>query len=284
MAMFKAFKPAAMNKIAQAMGYQGDMNQFQQFVEGDPARQQQMNMYTNAAQKMAKGGYAKKYNKGGAVPPRRVEIKGQDHMLAYITPEEGELLKAYGGSGKPGPMGIPSFEGGDDGPDPSAGFKDDASGRLWYYVQDTPGDNAEIRTVRVGSSQDTEANRQLAAQTNPNYNQGISEKFKEVEAAQPRLSREEFLAAVAAQRRQAMAQQQQQQSAAQQTVQQQQATMQNSYTSANLLPVSGQQLAAAPQPMGSYPSLPRRQNRRGPCVTRVCQIPIRSPCSGRGAG
>ena len=66
MAMFKAFKPAAMNKIAQAMGYQGDMNQFQQFVEQDPARQQQMNMYTNAAQTMAKGGMArKKFAVGG---------------------------------------------------------------------------------------------------------------------------------------------------------------------------------------------------------------------------
>ena len=47
MAMFKGFKPQAMNKIAGAMGYQGDMNQFQQYVDQDPARQQQMNMYTN---------------------------------------------------------------------------------------------------------------------------------------------------------------------------------------------------------------------------------------------
>ena len=65
MAMFKAFKPAAMNKIAQAMGYQGDMNQFQQYIEQDPARQQQMNMYTNAAQKMAQGGVVKKMAVGG---------------------------------------------------------------------------------------------------------------------------------------------------------------------------------------------------------------------------
>ena len=113
MAMFKAFKPEAMNKIANAMGYSGDMNQFQQFIEQDPAKQARMNMFKEAAVQMAKGGYAKKYKAGGAVPPRRTEIKGQDHMLAYITPEEGELLKAHGGSGKPGPMGIPSFEGGE---------------------------------------------------------------------------------------------------------------------------------------------------------------------------
>jgi hypothetical protein len=54
-----------MNKIAQAMGYQGDMGQFQQYIEQDPARQQQMNMYTNAAQKMAQGGMVKKMAVGG---------------------------------------------------------------------------------------------------------------------------------------------------------------------------------------------------------------------------
>ena len=65
MAMFKGFKPQAMNKIAGAMGYQGDMNQFQQYVDQDPARQQQMNMYTNAARKMAAGGYVPRFNTGG---------------------------------------------------------------------------------------------------------------------------------------------------------------------------------------------------------------------------
>jgi len=65
MMQFKAFKPQAMNKIAQAMGYQGDMGQFQQYIEQDPARQQQMNMYTNAAQKMARGGMVRKMAVGG---------------------------------------------------------------------------------------------------------------------------------------------------------------------------------------------------------------------------
>jgi len=68
MMQFKGFKPEALNKIAGAMGYQGDMGQFQQFVEGDPQRQAQMQKYTNAAMQMAKGGYAKKYNVGGVVP------------------------------------------------------------------------------------------------------------------------------------------------------------------------------------------------------------------------
>ena len=35
-------------------------------------------------------------------------------MLAYITPEEGDVLQSLGGSGAPGPMGIPSYFADDD--------------------------------------------------------------------------------------------------------------------------------------------------------------------------
>ena len=45
---------------------------------------------------------------GGAVP-RSAQIAGQPHMLSYITPGEAMTLKAMGGSGAPGPGGIPSF-------------------------------------------------------------------------------------------------------------------------------------------------------------------------------
>ncbi len=58
---------------------------------------------------------------GGAVPPRRVDIRGQDHMLSYITPEEAGILKALGGAGKPGPMGIPSYYDEGDGMGSSGG-------------------------------------------------------------------------------------------------------------------------------------------------------------------
>ena len=49
------------------------------------------------------------YGLTNLVASREVDIKGQDHMLAYITPEEGGLLQLMGGAGNPGPMGIPSF-------------------------------------------------------------------------------------------------------------------------------------------------------------------------------
>jgi hypothetical protein len=72
----------------------------------------------------------KNFAKGGEVPPRNVEIKGQPHMLAYITPQEGGILQLLGGSGKAGPMGIPSFYSGEDGPSGEAdgGASSDPSG------------------------------------------------------------------------------------------------------------------------------------------------------------
>lgn len=48
------------------------------------------------------------------MPPRNTTIRGQDHLLAYITPEEAQLLMDNGGAGKPGPMGIPAFYTDDD--------------------------------------------------------------------------------------------------------------------------------------------------------------------------
>jgi hypothetical protein len=65
MMQFKAFKPEALNKIAGAMGYSGNMAEFQRFVEADPQRQAQMDRYTNAARMMAKGGAVQKFAPGG---------------------------------------------------------------------------------------------------------------------------------------------------------------------------------------------------------------------------
>ena len=67
-------------------------------------------------------------NKRGGAVPRRTQIAGQDHMLSYITPTEAEILMQLGGSGEPGPAGIPAFppdsqsgEGANVGPDNSSG-------------------------------------------------------------------------------------------------------------------------------------------------------------------
>ena len=78
MAMFKAFKPSGMEKIARSMGYQGNMQGFQDYIAQDPMRQQQMQGYTRQAMQMARGGAVKRTNvvkmqEGGTTPPAPVE-------------------------------------------------------------------------------------------------------------------------------------------------------------------------------------------------------------------
>ena len=40
----------------------------------------------------------------------QVNIKDQPHNLAWINEAEQDLLKDLGGSGRPGPMGIPAYD------------------------------------------------------------------------------------------------------------------------------------------------------------------------------
>ena len=96
MAVFKAFKPEAMNKIAKAMGYTGDMGQFQSYIEQDPMRQQQMQRYTNAAMQMARGGVVKMQTGGytgpdyGAKPGMAYNMKAADPGNKYIYDQSGK--------------------------------------------------------------------------------------------------------------------------------------------------------------------------------------------------
>lgn len=58
-----------------------------------------------------------KYNTGGGLSslPKRTTLRGQDHMLSYITPEEARMLRQQGGGVTPtggqyrGPGGVPAF-------------------------------------------------------------------------------------------------------------------------------------------------------------------------------
>ena len=61
-------------------------------------------VYGQSLEGFADGGAA---SSGGV--PRETMIGGQPHMLAYINPEEEQMLYNAGGSGEPGPGGIPAF-------------------------------------------------------------------------------------------------------------------------------------------------------------------------------
>ena len=65
MIQFKGFKPDAMQRIAGNLGYQGDMNGFNDYLSQNPDKMNTMNMYQNKAMQMAKGGMVKKYAVGG---------------------------------------------------------------------------------------------------------------------------------------------------------------------------------------------------------------------------
>ena len=65
MAMFTGFKPQGLQKIASKMGYAGQMDKFDQYLEQNPDKQREMIVYQGKAQEMAKGGVVRKLAEGG---------------------------------------------------------------------------------------------------------------------------------------------------------------------------------------------------------------------------
>ena len=59
---------------------------------------------------------------GGGAVPRSTMIGREPHRLAYINPGEEMMLRASGGTGEPGPMGVPAFRGGGFSPGFGEGF------------------------------------------------------------------------------------------------------------------------------------------------------------------
>jgi len=67
MIQFQGFKPSGMEKIANAMGFQGEEKDFQKFLEENPDRQAEMMRYQDMARKMVEGGYVNKMSRGGDI-------------------------------------------------------------------------------------------------------------------------------------------------------------------------------------------------------------------------
>ena len=67
MQQFKGFKPEAMQRIAGTLGYQGDMSNFNDYLNQNPDKMQQMGMYQQKALQMVNGGMVRKFANGGAV-------------------------------------------------------------------------------------------------------------------------------------------------------------------------------------------------------------------------
>ena len=72
MAMFTGFKPSGMQKIANRLGYSGDMVNFDNYLQQNPDKQRQMIVFEEAARKMAEGGYVRMQT--GGTPSLNVPI------------------------------------------------------------------------------------------------------------------------------------------------------------------------------------------------------------------
>ena len=123
-----------------------------------------------------------KMRQGGSAVPRRTDIGGQDHMLSYITPQEAGILQLLGGSGEPGPAGIPAFKADPDqmkdAQDSLGGSKDDdknqGGGKSYSDLGMSPGQaQAQFGTIGpalfAGAQQDQVADSGFRAKALSDY-------------------------------------------------------------------------------------------------------------------
>jgi hypothetical protein len=75
---FGGFRPEAMQRIAQNLGYSGDMGGFDQYLTDNPDKKEKMNNYTTRAKQMAEGGMVQKFAPGGDVQSTTVDIQQYD--------------------------------------------------------------------------------------------------------------------------------------------------------------------------------------------------------------
>ena len=78
---FGGFQPSGKAKIAQAMRFQGPMEQFDQFLQENPDRKTEMMKYEDIAKKMVSGGYVQKMSDGGML-----EVDSSGTPIGY-TPD-----------------------------------------------------------------------------------------------------------------------------------------------------------------------------------------------------
>ena len=86
--MFKGFKPQGIQKIANRMGYQGGMENFDNYLEQNPNKKREMIVYEEAAKRMARGGVVR-LQEGGTLPDKMVE-----QALNPALPTGGKVVTA----------------------------------------------------------------------------------------------------------------------------------------------------------------------------------------------
>jgi len=75
---FGGFKPEAQERIAQSLGYSGQMEEFDKFLEENPEKKEEMDKYTESAKQMAEGGVVQKFSPGGMPQSTTVSLQQYD--------------------------------------------------------------------------------------------------------------------------------------------------------------------------------------------------------------
>jgi hypothetical protein len=112
MMQFKGFKPDALQRIAGTLGYQGDMNGFNDYLSQNPDKMNTMNMYQQKAMQMARGGMAiRSYEQGGFVPAEFFDMStgslskgntygvtaGGERLISKVGPDGNKYFETIGG-------------------------------------------------------------------------------------------------------------------------------------------------------------------------------------------
>jgi hypothetical protein len=173
---FAGFKPSAMQRIAQTMGYTGDMSGFDSYLNSNPDKQSKMEEYRQAATKLANGGYVQNFAPGGmpqpddSTPPIATGLSGNTGPAssAASTPL---TLNTTTGTTTATPTGTPtgtSMDTSDATPayDPSAGMPDAGT---YFAEQDSSLDarfqNADWNAGTTGLNMDLGADKNWAKKT-----------------------------------------------------------------------------------------------------------------------
>jgi len=90
MAKFAGFKPEGMRKIANRMGYQGSMDDFDNYLQQNPEKKRQMIVFESMARQMAKGGVVNMQVGGTAqADPRQLPQADVPSPPTQYTPDTG---------------------------------------------------------------------------------------------------------------------------------------------------------------------------------------------------
>jgi len=82
MAIFTGFKPTGLQKIANRLGYEGSLDNFENYLDQNPEKKRQMTVYEESARQMARGGVVKMQT-GGA--PTQTTPSYTPAGQAYVT-------------------------------------------------------------------------------------------------------------------------------------------------------------------------------------------------------